>query len=450
MRRVVWGLTLVAVSACSNDVAPTGVTESGTLIVRAEVEGWALPGTTFGLVGPTGASTMVSDAAGVATANGVVPGSYSIVVQDSDADARFDTQPLVVVVRPEAADTVSVIGQFDRGRFQKVVVGNAFICALNERGNPYCWGLGEAGELGTGSPGRSATPVRARAPEPLTDLAAGSLHMCGLGVSGAAYCWGLNAGGRLGIGEASGEAPLIPLPRAVVGGIQFSAIEAGGGFTCGLELGSGQAFCWGGGGQGELGNGSRTGSSVPVAVDTQERFVELSIGEAWAGASSVAGRTDDGRVFVWGASPANRPSWLAYSGVSPVQVPLPGPATAATTLCALVSAGVVCWPELSGTVPMEVLDVLVPTPEAGIRSYTTTALDPAFFRGGIHCRVAAGGYDCTEAWAFGLPLLEVGGEAVTQMSSFGRGGCAVTDAGRVWCWTGDFFIARLAAGPGAQ
>ena len=443
-------LSLLLAAACGEDLDPTGVTGSGTLVVMSDVAGWAIPGTTFGLTGPTGATTLVSDENGVATADGVVPGDYTIVVQESDADARFDTQPLQVRVRAESADTAVLVGVFDTGRFEKVAVGNAVICALNESGNPYCWGLGEAGELGTGSPGRSALPLRARAPERLIDLVAGSLHMCGLGVSGAAYCWGLNAGGRLGAGTGIGAAPFIALPTPVAGGLQFSSLEAGGGFACGLEVGPGRAWCWGGGSQGQLGNGSRSGSPVPVAVDTDERFVELSIGDAWAGASSVAGRTADGRVFVWGASPGDRDSWLAYSGVSPVQVPLPGPATAATTLCALVDPGVVCWPDLSGEVPMEVSDVLPLTAEAGIRSYTTAALDSAFFLGGMHCRVAAAGYDCTESWAFDLPLLDLGGEVVTQMSSFGQGGCAVTEAGRVWCWEGAFFMARLAAGPGAS
>jgi hypothetical protein len=443
------GLGLFFAAACGEDLAPTGITGSGTLVVLAEVGGWAIPGTTFGLTGPTGATTLVSDGSGVATANGVVPGDYMIVVQESDSDARFDTQPIQVRVRAESADTAVLTGVFDTGRFEQVAVGNAVICALNESGNPYCWGLGEAGELGTGSVGRSALPLRARAPEPLTDLVAGSLHMCGLGVSGAAYCWGLNAAGRLGTGTGSSEAPFIALPTPVAGGVQFSSLEAGGGFACGLEVGSGRAWCWGSGSVGQLGDGSRSGSPVPVAVDTDERFVELSIGDAWAGSSSVAGRTADGRVFVWGASPGNGDSWLAYSGVSPVQVPLPGPATSATTLCALVDSGVVCWPDLSGEVPMEVSDVLLLTAEAGVRSYTTTPLDPAFFLGGMHCRVAAAGYDCTESWAFELPLLDLDGEVVTQMSSFGRGGCAVTDVGRVWCWRGDFFIAQLAAGPGA-
>ena len=91
--------------------------------------------------------------------------------------------------------------------------------------------------------------------------------------------------------------------------------------------GDGALLCWGAGQSGQLGNGARSGSSgVPTAVDTDERFVALHAKELWAGPRAVAGRTDDGRIFVWGASPDDGPSWLGYAGPTPVQVPLPGPA----------------------------------------------------------------------------------------------------------------------------
>jgi hypothetical protein len=91
----------------------------------------------------------------------------------------------------------------------------------------------------------------------------------------------------------------------------------------------------------------------------------------------------------------------------------------------------------------------VPTAEAGLRSYTSAPLDPAFFAAGFLCAPVAAGYACADSWAFPLPVLDLGGESVVEVESFGRGGCAVTTVGRVWCWTGDFFQARLAAGPGS-
>lgn len=441
---------LLSLGACGRDVEPTGVVDSGTLVARTDLDGWAVPGTVFQAVGPSGTLTVVADADGGARATRLVPGLYSVHVVDTDADARFDGPPVLVEVRPDAADTVVVAGRFDPGRFSRVAVGNAVICALNDNGNPYCWGLGEAGELGTGSTGRTATPIRARAPEPLVDLAAGSLHMCGVGESGVGYCWGLNAGGRLGAGLSSTEAPFLALPTPVAGGLRFSRITAGTSFSCGIEAGSGRAWCWGSAFRGQLGNGERSGSSaVPVPVDTEARFAHLEIKDHWAGSQAVAGRTDDGRVFVWGASPDDGDSWLAYSGATPMEVPLPGPARVATAACAQLESQVFCWPDLTGNVPQEVLDVLQPTAQMGLRMYSTTALDDVFFQGGFHCRSVAGGYDCSNAWAFPLPLLTFAGETPMDVASFGLGGCAVTDAGNVWCWNGDFFQAVLRAGPGA-
>lgn len=441
---------LLSLGACGPDVEPTGVVDSGTLVARTDLGGWAVPGTVFEATGPSGTLTLVADADGAARADRVVPGLYSVRVVEADPDARFDGSPTQVQVRPDAADTAVVAGQFDPGRFSRVAVGNAVICALNENGNPYCWGLGEAGELGIGSTGRSATPLRARAPEPLVDLAAGSLHMCAVGESGVGYCWGLNAAGRLGSGLTSAEAPFLSLPTPVAGGLRFSAVTAGAGFSCGIEAGSGRAWCWGSAFLGQLGNGARSGSSaVPVAVATEARFVDLEVKDHWAGSQAVAGRTADGRVFVWGASPDDGDSWLTYAGAVPVEVPLPGPARAATVACAQLESQVFCWPDLSGNVPQEVLDVLQPTAQMGLRSYTTTALDDVFFQAGFHCRSVAGGYDCSNAWAFPLPLLTFGGETATDVDSFGLGGCAVTDAGNIWCWSGDFFQATLRVGPGA-
>lgn len=450
MNRSLACAVLVVVAACGSDVEPTGVVDSGTLVARTDLEGWAVPGTVFEATGPSGLVTMVADGEGVARATRVVPGTYAVRVRASDDDARFDAPQVSVLVRPDAADTVVVPGRFEPGRFTQVAVGNAVICALNENGNPYCWGLGEFGELGNGSAGRTVTPLRARAPEPLTDLAAGSLHMCAVGQSGAAFCWGLNASGRLGTGLTGEEARFLTVPTPVAGGLRFSAVTAGQGFSCGLEASTGRAWCWGSAAVGQLGNGERSGATAtPLPVDTEARFVHLEVKEQWAGASAVAGRTDDGRVFVWGASPANGRSWLAYSGATPVQVPLPGPARAATSVCAQLAEEVVCWPDLSGNVPDEVLDVLLPTAEAGLRTYSTTPLDEAFFQGGFHCRATSAGYDCSDSWAFPLPLLSFDGEAAVDVASFGRGGCAVTEPGNVWCWTGDFFEASLRAGPGA-
>jgi alpha-tubulin suppressor-like RCC1 family protein len=51
----------------------------------------------------------------------------------------------------------------------------------------------------------------------------------------------------------------------VAGGLTFASLTAGFYHTCGLT-GSGVAYCWGANGSGQLGDGSNTRRTTPVAV----------------------------------------------------------------------------------------------------------------------------------------------------------------------------------------
>ncbi len=64
--------------------------------------------------------------------------------------------------------------------------------------------------------------------------------MCGLTASGEAYCWGFNRWGQLGDGTTTDKST----PVAVAGGLQFASLWAGGRRTCGVTT-SGTAYCWG-------------------------------------------------------------------------------------------------------------------------------------------------------------------------------------------------------------
>jgi alpha-tubulin suppressor-like RCC1 family protein len=95
-------------------------------------------------------------------------------------------------------------------------------------------------------------------------LTVGNGHACGITTLGAAYCWGANFAGQLGDGSITDTSA----PVAVRGGLIFSALSARGADTCGFASG-GVAYCWGDNGAGQLGDGSTANRAVPVRVAGQ-------------------------------------------------------------------------------------------------------------------------------------------------------------------------------------
>lgn len=91
---------------------------------------------------------------------------------------------------------------------------------------------------------------------------------CGILNTQELYCWGDPAFGRLGHGVFTVE--ISPRPTLVVGDLSWESVSAGFGVTCGVTIDA-AAYCWGAGGEGELGNGHSSGGSIdnraqPTAV----------------------------------------------------------------------------------------------------------------------------------------------------------------------------------------
>jgi alpha-tubulin suppressor-like RCC1 family protein len=104
----------------------------------------------------------------------------------------------------------------------------------------------------------------------VTAISAGSGTTYALLSNGTVDCWGTNAGDALGNGTTSGPdsctgSPCSTTPVAVTGLAEVTAISVGDSTACAL-LSSGAVDCWGDNSDGELGNGTTTGSSVPVPV----------------------------------------------------------------------------------------------------------------------------------------------------------------------------------------
>src|SRR5450759_42716 len=122
----------------------------------------------------------------------------------------------------------------------------------------------------------------------------GASHTCALAPSGQAYCWGDNGNGQLGDNTTTDRSTPVAVQQ---GGVTFSSITAGLTYTCGLTS-AGAAWCWGDNGQGRLGDNTTTERHLPVAV--QQGGVTFT--SITGGADHTCGLTSAGAAYCWGAN----------------------------------------------------------------------------------------------------------------------------------------------------
>jgi alpha-tubulin suppressor-like RCC1 family protein len=194
-------------------------------------------------------------------------------------------------------------------RFVSVTAGADHVCALTDRGETYCWGSNEFGQLGNGLADAvpHLTPVRVRTDVKFTVVAAGFNHTCGLERDGTAWCWGANETAQLGDGTTKNAPIPTPTPTRVRTEVKFKTIGPGGGHTCAVSV-DGLGYCWGGNWHGQLGVGDRDGDAaapccyrLPVAIHTGMRLRTAVAG----GINSCAVATD-GKAFCWGSPQEGR------------------------------------------------------------------------------------------------------------------------------------------------
>jgi len=146
--------------------------------------------------------------------------------------------------------------------FVSISAGFQHACGITAAGGAFCWGSNDQGQLGTGDTQNHSLPVAVSGGISFATVGAGGLYTCGLAASGAAFCWGDNIWGELGSGVTS---PTSNVPVAVAGALTFRTLSTGNYHSCAMAGGN-VAYCWGDGGEGQLGNGSTNLSASPVKV----------------------------------------------------------------------------------------------------------------------------------------------------------------------------------------
>ena len=157
--------------------------------------------------------------------------------------------------------------------FESVSAGSNHTCGVTLSGVAYCWGSNSSGQLGNGTTTNSPTPVPVSGGLSFASVSAGGNQTCGVisfdlvsELGGVVYCWGDNSSGQLGNGSTTNSAvPILVQGGLLFKGLQFPSVSVGGKHVCG-ENGGSFAYCWGDNSFGQLGNGTMTNSTIPVAV----------------------------------------------------------------------------------------------------------------------------------------------------------------------------------------
>jgi len=220
-----------------------------------------------------------------------------------------------------------------------------FACARTSAGGVKCWGANPAGQLGNGTTADSSVPVDVVGLQSgVTAVATGDRHACALTSAGGVKCWGQNFDGELGDGSTTGS--LAPVD---VVGLSSGVVRIAAGYrhTCAVKA-SGAIECWGDNAYGQLGHGTNVSSAVPVAV----LGIAQAVGIAMGGDHTCALKSFGGGVKCWGSNDHGQlgqsTNVMLYSAV-PVDVTNLASGVVAISAgfdfgCALTSVGAVrCW-----------------------------------------------------------------------------------------------------------
>lgn len=156
------------------------------------------------------------------------------------------------------------------------------------------WGSASLGRLGNNriTPNR-CLPGGVCGPRKFVSFAqACTTHGGGLTADGQAWMWGLGRFGQLG----NGQFMTARTPVRVGGGHTWTALSCGNNHTVGITT-AGLAYAWGYNGSGCLGGGAPTNScrSSPLRVCSADTFTAIG-----AGLDYSVGVRNDGRAFSWG------------------------------------------------------------------------------------------------------------------------------------------------------
>ncbi|MBX3716686.1 MAG: VCBS repeat-containing protein [Burkholderiales bacterium] len=229
-----------------------------------------------------------------------VGGIYTVVLRSDGSVWQWGAQPGIGGAIATSPVPVQGVGGFGVLRdINAISAGRRAALALS--GQVYAWGQAP---LGDGTTNSSPTPILVTTCATPTAVSAGNNHYLVRCLDGTVVSWGANSSGQVGVGSTAVSQYNTAQTVVGVGGAgtlsNVTAIAAGYNSSYALR-GDGTVVAWGYNDFGQLGDGTITSRSAPVAVvnvggaGTLSGVVAIAAGRYWAMALK-----NDGTVVAWG------------------------------------------------------------------------------------------------------------------------------------------------------
>lgn len=447
-RRLTAGVALAALVLLS--LAGVGPAHAGFSVQAA---GAAQSAATASLTAVTGAQAQ-RDASGTATVGWTVPAlrpdvAPGYTVQRSIAGATATAINPAITTTGAAAgfdDDLTVPATIQGAPVTAISAGTDLTCAV-AGAKAYCWGRGNIGQLGNGTSGSgviSGTPVLVTgllSNKVVTDISVGSEHACAI-AEGKAYCWGSGGTGRLGNGDVMHQAsPVAVDASGVLANKTVTAIAAGSSHTCAIA--DGQAYCWGSGAFGQLGDGAKAHSSGPVAVSASGVLEGTTLSAISAGPTYTC-VIADGAVHCWGVARIEGLSEVVDSVPTALDAsawdgePVVAISLGSGDRCAVAGGAVYCWSASSGAAPapVNIGDATVIGVAVGVGHVCAFGAE----NGELYCwgyggrgQLGNGSTPSTSAPVAVTTSGALNGKSVSALAAGHSSSCAVAD-GAAYCW----------------
>ncbi|WP_027660832.1 RCC1 domain-containing protein [Salinispora fenicalii] len=228
-----------------------------------------------------------------------------------------------------------------------VAAGDRHSLALTSTGTVLAWGDNSAGQLGDGTTNNSSTPIAVDLPTgtTITTVVAGANHSLAVTSAGTVLAWGFNFWGQVGDGTTTNRS--TPIAVNMPTGTTITTVVAGTGHSLAVTS-AGTVLAWGYNSAGQLGDGTTNNSSTPVAVDLPAGTTITTVA---AGERHSLALTSAGTMLAWGYNSAGQlGDGSTTDSSTPVAVDLPTGTTITTVAAgdrhslAVTSAGtVLAW-----------------------------------------------------------------------------------------------------------